>query len=361
MLNTAFQLLDFMLRRERSLVIETEAFRSMKHNADLCPRVRSQIETVLKAFGRFEPIVYDTQGFGDDGVDLVVRVERERQETADAPQVVGLQVKSYEDFRRKGMLRELKAQHDDARRKVQGLKEHFILLCTDEDEHKDAIRTIEAEFRSAPDTFIIEPTFAYGFLTMPTRRIEGLVGRAMQSEDIVFRRALETVDVGHASAGILAVYVAGQVLGGILRVGIEELIKAPAISGAYAELREAINKRYVAFESHQTSALVVPIHPDDDDGDDDEDDDYEDYDEQRRAENELLISDLTAEDLIAHDLEVLDTKLIDIDPTSATVVPRLDDIMPIVALLADAQVRYEMRSADLVSYGLHALGLLELR
>jgi hypothetical protein len=326
----------------------------MKHNADLCPRIGLQIEAVLNAFGRFEPIVYDTQGFLDDGVDLAVRVERERPESGDTPHVVGFQIKSYDDFRRKGMLRDLKAQHDDARRKVLGLREHFILLCTDEHEHKEAIRTVEAEFRSAPDTFIIEPTFAHRFMTMPPRRVQGLIGRAMQAEDVVFRRALETVDLGRVSAGVLAVYVAAKVLDGAHDVAIDDLVRDPTVTQAYAELREAIERGQELALEGGTGATLQAL-----DGDDEEDA-YEEEERLRLLEEELAISRLTAEDLVAHDLELLDTRLVDVDSTAASLSVRSKDIMPLVALLADARVRYNLLTTDVVSYGLNALGLLEL-
>lgn len=36
-----------------------------------------QLEMLLEAYGKFEPIVYDTQGILDDGTDLVLRCRSE--------------------------------------------------------------------------------------------------------------------------------------------------------------------------------------------------------------------------------------------------------------------------------------------
>ena len=47
------------------------------------------------------------------------------------PQLIGFQVKSFNDMKNAGYLRDLKAQHSDAIRKVQGLVHYFIMLCTD--------------------------------------------------------------------------------------------------------------------------------------------------------------------------------------------------------------------------------------
>ena len=48
--------------------------------------------------------------------------------------------------------------------------------------------------RSATRTEIIEPAFAYTFLTHPRSRVDAIVKRTLQAEDVVFKKALEAIE-----------------------------------------------------------------------------------------------------------------------------------------------------------------------
>ena len=114
MSNIASRTVDYFLRLQRTLVVETREFRDLRHNDDLCPRAQLQLENVLNATGRFEPIVYDTQGFHDQGADIVIRVRDQRRLDQEPPELIGFQLKSFGDFRGRDLLKNLKAQRDDA-------------------------------------------------------------------------------------------------------------------------------------------------------------------------------------------------------------------------------------------------------
>ena len=73
MLETLQDSITQLLRYQRAPEKATRTFRSWKHNADILPKVQAQLETLLEAYNRFEPVVYDTQGPRDDGSDIVLR------------------------------------------------------------------------------------------------------------------------------------------------------------------------------------------------------------------------------------------------------------------------------------------------
>ena len=162
----------------------TRRFRNLKHNADILPKLQTQLETALNAYERFETVVYDCQGINDSGSDICVQIDPDRKD----PHLICFQVKSFEDITKNAYLQELKAQRDDSFRKVRGLQHYFIILCTDVSKHRERIRSIMAEFRSAERTEVIEPAYAYTFLNLPNTRIEALVTRLMEYEDYVFRQ-----------------------------------------------------------------------------------------------------------------------------------------------------------------------------
>src|SRR5689334_13143362 len=136
-----------LLRYQRAPGRITRMFRTWKHNIDTLPRLQQQLEMLLEAYGKFEPIVYDTQGIHDDGSDIVLRCYPEGSATES--ELISFQVKSFDDLAKKTYLQELKAQRDDSFRKVIGMRYYFIMLCTNAEAHREKIRSIMSEFRSA--------------------------------------------------------------------------------------------------------------------------------------------------------------------------------------------------------------------
>jgi hypothetical protein len=79
-----------LLRYQRAPDTATTILRRWKHNADILPKLQVQLETLLGAHGKFEPVVYDTQGTRDDGSDIILRC---RQETGNkAPELISSQI-----------------------------------------------------------------------------------------------------------------------------------------------------------------------------------------------------------------------------------------------------------------------------
>jgi hypothetical protein len=350
--NAATRVIDHFLRLQRTLAIETRQFQDLSHNDDLCPRMQRQIETVLTATGKFEPVVYDTQGFLDQGADIVVRVRHQERLDHEPPELLGFQIKSFGDFRGRDLFRTLKAQRDDALRKIVGLSTYYLLLCTDEDRDKDAIRNIEAEFKSADRTIIIEPTYAMGFLRLTDRRIEGVVTRLHHAHDLVFRLALDSVtDLGSATAGILAVYLAASEAERHGEISEGELRNRRVLEDRYLstlEARRALSERYAEVIERDEEPRAAQERIRRKQGPTEAD---------VKRMSEVFFDNFA--DALAYDIDALDTHLIDVDSSSGRIAVRRDDMLPLIALLTDAQVRYQLAADQLFLYGVESLGLLE--
>src|ERR1039458_1441951 len=308
---SVLDIVKYLIRFDRASIKATEDFRNWKHNDRILPPLEEQLETILQAYEKFEPIVYDTQGIHDDGVDLVLK-HREKEESVDDVRLIGFQVKSFSDLSRKGYLQELKAQHGDAFRKVSGLEYLFIMLCTDATEHQNKIRQICAEFRSDSKTEIIVPGYSFAFLSNTRSRVYARVKRKFDEKDVVYRKAVEILDMPDPSARALTIFLASKnATEGKSSFGVN-FLKADA---ALRDVYRGVGKR-------------VPYQ-------------------------------LDFDDQIAQDLEGLDSKIIDLSSERERVDLRTEAVLPITALIMDALVRYEHGTEGVVEYMLDLLGALD--
>ena len=321
-----------LIRYQRVPDSATSYFQSVKHNRDILPLLQRQLEIVLTAYGKFQPIVYDTQGINDDGSDIVLRYQPPDSQLH--PTLIGFQVKSFDDLAKRTYLQELKAQRDDSFRKVFGLQQYYIVLCTDGLAHKGKIRSIAAEFRSATQTEVIEPSYALTFFRHPKTRVEALVKRLHEVDDIVFRLALNSVDSFSPSAKALAIYlVIRSIISGGVEFAVRQLSETVALRTIYDELRE-----------QQTQLLQERASGDEASADDD------DYDEYMTP-----LADFETQ--LAADVDELETDVIDFDGIRQSVVVRRDHVIPLTAVAADALARYEYNEAELISYMYSLMGV----
>jgi hypothetical protein len=264
------QSLELLLKRQRGPQSVTRQFRQLKHNDDILPKLQTQLETALEAHKKFEPIVYYTQGPRDDGIDIVIRC-RTTNERDEERELIGFQVKSFGDLSKKDYMNLLKAQRDDSFRKVQGLSYYFILLCTDGIKHGEKVRSINAEFRSAARTKVIEPAYSYTFLNCPKTSVEAFIKRTIQAGDIVFRRALESLSQPTPSAQALAVFLSVKaVLLGDNEFTESQLLADAVLRSVYAELK---NKQAWLLGAALEDTGQLEPGSENDEGELDEDDD----------------------------------------------------------------------------------------
>lgn len=348
MLETLQGSITQLLRYQRAPEKATRTFRSWKHNADILPKVQAQLETLLEAYNRFEPVVYDTQGPRDDGSDIVLRYG---PKNSDRPlELICFQAKSFDDLTKKRYMQELKAQRDDTFRKVLGIRYYFIFLCTDTTAHKDRVRNIMAEFRSADRTEVIEPVFAYTFLHHPKTRVEALVTRAMEAGDPVFRRALESLNVPSPSARALTVWMAVKsTFTGQRHFSVEQLFADSTLRDIYGELRD---RQEALLEDAIQAKLTAPGPVESDNEDEDSDATSwggEDGDEPAQLED--------FEIQIAKDLADLENDVVEHASGPREILLRTDWSRPLNAVVADALARYEYDEEQLISYMFSLMGV----
>jgi hypothetical protein len=332
-----------LLRYQRSAV--TDQFRAWKHNRDILPKLQQQLEAILNAYGKFQPIVYDTQGIRDDGVDIALSYFPEGN--SDQKQIIGFQAKSFDDLKPSNYLQSIKAQHDDAFRKVKELRYYFVLLCTDAKMHKDKVRAIEGEYRSDARTEIIEPEFAYTFLHHPKTRIDSLIKRVFESDDIVFREALDSLDQTSPSARALAIFLAVKyTITGETAYPTESLFGEAILRRIYERLRI---RQEELLDATRQAAIERDNVRENGEVPEDEDENYDDPPQ---------VAEFTQQ--VAEDLELLKGDMVDTGSNSSSKVYfRGPQQLPLIAVIADARARYRHSDAELTEYMFSVMGVVE--
>lgn len=187
-------LLTDLLSRQRYADEDTAQFKHLKHNRDLCPGFAARAKRVLSDYEKHRSDVHDVQGFSDLGSDVVVGFRDDN-----SLQRIGLQIKSYDDFKawwgnkkNTGFLDKLRSQYAQAV-KHGGVDQWYLVLCTDAVEHADALREIRAEFSVYDDVKIIDPIEALSFFRMTELDIDIAVSRRLSSNDYVMIKAAESL------------------------------------------------------------------------------------------------------------------------------------------------------------------------
>lgn len=333
-----------LLRYQRVPLAVTREFRSWKHNSDILPKLQLQLEMVLDAYGKFQPIVYDTQGINDDGVDIALPYWPEG--SSDQRRVIGFQAKSFDDLAKPDYLKSLKAQHDDAFRKVNGLSYYFVVICTDAKVHKDKIRQIESEYRSDSRTEIIEPHYAYTFLHHPKTRVEALIKRVFEAEDLVFKRALETLDQTSPTARALAIFLTVKyTLTGQVAYSSDALLGERTLRAVYDHVR---NRQEELLDVAHQVALERDVAREQGQGEEDWGDD----------EDPPQVAEF--EQQIVEDIELLNNDVVEVDSSSSPDVKlRVDQQLPLIAIVADARARYDHTEQELMAYMFNVMGVYD--
>ena len=335
-----------LIRFHRSPPRADRAFRKLKHDRDLLPRLQTQLEIVLGAYGKFEPLVYDTQGVRDDGSDIVLRW---RTENASRAEYIGFQVKSFDDLEKDQYLKLLKSQHFESHTAISELRKYFIVLCTDASVHKNKIRSIEAAFKLAENSEVIEPSFAHAFLFMQRTTLEAIVKKTLEAEDYVFREALESLDFSTQSAKALAVFLSVQfVLDGKSRVTFTELAENNVLRSIYEYLRV-----------RQEERIADSVYAYDDESADDEEESFEADDDEDKYYDEdddhPIVSEHFESQLIS-DIENVDSYLLQREASESYRIV-VDQLRALNAVSLDALVRYQYSVNELYAYMFSVMGI----
>jgi hypothetical protein len=143
----------------------------LKHNDDLCPLVQERCEDILRSVERHRSLVYDTQGPGDAGIDVLTVLSHE-----DKNKYIGFQIKSDVEVN-KDLLKTLKAQLVDAQTRLgDQLVDYYILLAWHPKDRIAATRSVAKTFATLRNVHVIEPAFLWTFLYgLTDLQIEALV------------------------------------------------------------------------------------------------------------------------------------------------------------------------------------------
>ncbi|MBW3169410.1 hypothetical protein [Qipengyuania flava] len=207
---TPLEMMAELLRIDGCLTEDTAAFRTLRHNADLCPAFRDRVDTMLRTYMAYRADVRDTQGPRDEGVDVDIRFLDQEDGTVHA----ALQIKSFDDIENwrtkkdKEFLTRLKAQIAAATQKLR-LDAYWILLCTDAVAHAEQIRLISSELLQYDDVRIVEPVHALALFEARNEWLSAFVARRLCARDRILEDALGEVE----DLGVDFAYVLAELLG----------------------------------------------------------------------------------------------------------------------------------------------------
>jgi len=194
---------------------ETQAFRELRHNKDLCPRFRRNVDALLTSYSAYHADVHDIQSMSDEGVDVLLRCTME----GSSAWRIGLQVKSYPEFedwvakRGSSMTEKLVAQHSRATHNAK-VDDYYIVLCTDANEHRGQIRQIVSTFKNYASVRVIIPQKALAFYQMWEDLISIEVTRLLCADDLLLTAARDEMQRLEDAEAYLLIHLACSALAG---------------------------------------------------------------------------------------------------------------------------------------------------
>lgn len=171
---------------------ETSAFCRVRHNHDLCPRFRRNVDALLTTYSGYRTSAHDLQGFNDDGVDVMLRYEIDSGE----PQYAALQIKSDQEFdtwKEGDMIRSLRAQYGQAILNRQ-VDRYYIVLCVDAVKHRDRVRSVVSNFADKENVRVIIPQKALAFFGLTEQDLQLMATRLLCADDPLMLAARKHVE-----------------------------------------------------------------------------------------------------------------------------------------------------------------------
>jgi hypothetical protein len=169
--------------------------------------VQWQCEQILATTERHRSVVYDTQGPGDAGVDVLVVLDFQEE-----TRYIGFQIKSDVEVS-KDILKTLKAQWVDAQNRFdERLLDYYILLAWDPKLRAQAIRSVSQTFSKTRRVHVIEPAYLWTFLNSLSQfQIQALITAYLSDEDPMIQRAKTAVaDLSPTQLALLTVFLEGH-------------------------------------------------------------------------------------------------------------------------------------------------------
>lgn len=169
-------------RLYRVPIAQTREQRDLHHDSDLLPRVRDQLDDLLRCIPADQHIEYDVQGLRDQGTDIVVRLTAGGRES-----YICMQVKSHKEINDSDLVAKLRTQHSES-------VDHYgpealwcVVLAADVSTKNNKInsrlRGIRKAFSKKTRTVVIDPTNLGGFLHLSRTQMTSLATLTVRSDD----------------------------------------------------------------------------------------------------------------------------------------------------------------------------------
>ena len=305
------RIIFYFLTLNRTPRSATSVFKKMKHNADLCPRLRDQLETILGYFSRYRKLAYDMQGAKDSGTDVCLRNYVE-----DHTSYVCFQIKSCDDLKEESWLKTAKAQHFDTQSRFSPT-DYYIVLGADAREDVEKIRLLEAEFSKSENTTIIEPSQFLFFLGLTTAQIGAITKTYIGDADVVVNNARNLLTQLYRPQLYLVFTLADlSARESFAPVSLDCILLNARLLETYANFEDGIRD-----EEEGSSSWV-----------------------------EYVYSSKDPRERILEDLEGMDEDVFHVDREAGLVTPAWRALSPLAALILDAQERYEYDEQDMCEY-----------
>src|SRR5665213_95072 len=333
-------IVEQFLTRRSAYEYETEEFVSLQHDRDLVTGIDQQLDRIASAYGYFTALSFETQGINDNGSDVSVRY-RDLGTDGEAPtRVLGFQIKSHSELTNADTVAKIKAQRDDAFRKIPDLEHYYILLCGYEKKLKKRFNAIRAEFLKAERTTVVSPTNVLPFLRYESFQIDAQVKRVMDETDVVLKAMRQSLDMSTDTAKALACYLCAHLLAtGSPTTPIVDL-REGFVGNLYDRVIAAARDRKERLE---TAREIYDL------GDE--------IDEFEEEEGSLSISSLDSDTALASDIEQLNREVAEQSANGGSLTLMVAAATAVVAVAADAMVRYGYSHKEVVPYLLDLAGV----
>ncbi len=334
--------IDELLRYRQSPGKHTHVFRKLKHNAHLCPAFERQANRTLDCFLKFHNIAYDVQGINDRGTDIVLRYDIDPDNKESISRYIAFQVKSYDDIESKDYLRVLKAQCFEAKTEYSTLlDQYYILLCTDQYQHKNRIRQIKKSFSTSENTTVIDPIYTATFLRLNPIRISSIVSALLRDDDIIYERASsDLILYTPTEIALYSAIVQEATLSSQKVFDVNKIRENGFVQEIYSVIPDYPRDYYFYLEEVNFQV---------DDIDDLSDCEMEGQDDRKR--------DFSVR--FAEDIDIISNGVFSLSAASGMIEVDLEFARPMQAIMLDGMVRYDCRGDKLLQYVFSALGIME--
>ena len=313
------EIVSDLLQARRAEPSATAIFRNLKHDKDLCPKLRDQIEEIFSALEKYHTIAHDIQGLKDKGTDVLLT-----EWVEETKEFLCFQVKGEDDLAAKDHLKTLKAQFHDARNTYGSrLKHYYIVVCYSivsenksgrliiDKGRNERVKNIIREFAGEDKVRVIEPGFAAWFLGLSRVQIDVIVRTRFGDDDVVFKEARHLVaDLKITEKIVLVFMLWVHLYHNQLVVTAEEITQSQFIRRMHALIVEDVDDLY-------------------------------DFEYQ-----------------IAHDLQVLEDKFLESEESGFSL--HIQTVESLAILMLDGSVRYDYHDEALLEYMLRILSGYDL-